>query len=95
MRFAFYTLGCKTNQYETQAMEQLLTELGHEIGQFDQPCDGYIINTCSVTAVADTFPSLIIIVLLQLFKTSFILCVTKIIVFPCFFSCSNFLKHFN
>lgn len=46
MRFAFYTLGCKTNQYETQAMEQLLTELGHEIGQFDQPCDGYIINTC-------------------------------------------------
>ena len=53
MRFAFYTLGCKTNQYETQAMEQLLTELGHEIGQFDRPCDGYIINTCSVTAVAD------------------------------------------
>ena len=53
MRFAFYTLGCKTNQYETQAMEQLLTELGHEIGQFDQPCDGYIINTCSVTAVSD------------------------------------------
>ena len=53
MKFAFYTLGCKTNQYETQAMEQLLTELGHEIGQFDRPCDGYIINTCSVTAVAD------------------------------------------
>ena len=53
MRFAFYTLGCKTNQYETQAMEQLLTELGHEIGQFDQPCDGYIINTCSVTAISD------------------------------------------
>lgn len=53
MRFAFYTLGCKTNQYETQAMEQLLTVGWHEIGQFDQPCDGYIINTCSVTAVAD------------------------------------------
>ena len=53
MKYAFYTLGCKVNQYETQAMEQLLTELGHEIGQFDQPCDGYIINTCSVTAVAD------------------------------------------
>ena len=48
MRAAIYTLGCKVNQYETQAMEQLLTELGHEIGQFDQPCDGYIINTCSV-----------------------------------------------
>ena len=53
MKFAFYTLGCKTNQYETQAMEQLLREQGHEIGSFDEPCDGYIINTCSVTAVAD------------------------------------------
>ena len=53
MKFAFYTLGCKTNQYETQAMEHLLTDRGHEIGSFDQPCDGYIINTCSVTAVAD------------------------------------------
>lgn len=53
MKFAFYTLGCKTNQYETQAMEQLLREQGHTIAGFDQPCDGYIINTCSVTAVAD------------------------------------------
>ena len=53
MRFAFYTLGCKTNQYETQAMERLLTEAGHEIGPFEKGCDGYIINTCSVTAVAD------------------------------------------
>ena len=53
MRFAFYTLGCKTNQYETQAMEQLLLEKGHEIGTFSETCDGYIINTCSVTAVAD------------------------------------------
>ena len=53
MKFAFYTLGCKTNQYETQAMEQLLVQRGHEIGSFDEPCDGYVINTCSVTAVAD------------------------------------------
>ena len=53
MKFAFYTLGCKTNQYETQAMEQLLREQGHEIGSFSECCDGYIINTCSVTAVAD------------------------------------------
>ena len=53
MKFAFYTLGCKTNQYETQAMERLLTDMGHEIGHFDEPCDGYIVNTCSVTAVAD------------------------------------------
>jgi len=53
MKFAFYTLGCKTNQYETQAMERLLTDLGHTIGSFSEPCDGYVINTCSVTAVAD------------------------------------------
>ena len=53
MKFSFYTLGCKVNQYETQAMEQLLTVRGHEIGRFDEVCDGYIINTCSVTAVAD------------------------------------------
>jgi len=53
MKLAFYTLGCKTNQYETQAMEQLLRERGHEIGTFDERCDAYIVNTCSVTAVAD------------------------------------------
>ncbi len=53
MKFAFYTLGCKVNQYETQAMEQLLCRQGHEIGLFEEACDGYIINTCSVTAVAD------------------------------------------
>ena len=53
MKFAFYTLGCKTNQYETQAMERLLRDQGHEIGRFDQVCDCYVINTCSVTAVAD------------------------------------------
>ena len=53
MKIAFYTLGCKTNQYETQAMERILTDLGHSIGSFSEKCDGYIINTCSVTAVAD------------------------------------------
>ncbi len=53
MKFAFYTLGCKVNQYETQAMERLLMDRGHEIGSFDEDCHGYIINTCSVTAVAD------------------------------------------
>ena len=53
MKFGFYTLGCKVNQYETQAMEQFLLDQGHTIGSFNEPCDGYIINTCSVTAVAD------------------------------------------
>ena len=53
MKIAFYTLGCKTNQYETQAMERLLAGLGHTIGSFEEACDAYVINTCSVTAVAD------------------------------------------
>ncbi len=53
MKFSFYTLGCKVNQYETQAMEQFLIDKGHSIGSFTESCDGYIINTCSVTAVAD------------------------------------------
>ena len=53
MKFGFYTLGCKVNQYETQAMEQFLMDRGHSIGSFSECCDGYIINTCSVTAVAD------------------------------------------
>ena len=53
MKFSFYTLGCKTNQYETQAMEQLLAAAGHEVVPFGEPCDGIVVNTCSVTAVAD------------------------------------------
>ena len=53
MKIAFYTLGCKTNQYETQAMERLLVAMGHSIGSFEDACDAYVINTCSVTAVAD------------------------------------------
>ena len=53
MKIGFYTLGCKVNQYETQAMEQFLLSRGHTVGAFADACDGYIINTCSVTAVAD------------------------------------------
>ena len=53
MNIGFYTLGCKVNQYETQAMEQLLTAMGHTVTPFREVCDIYIINTCSVTAVAD------------------------------------------
>ena len=53
MKYAIYTLGCKVNQYETQAMEQLLDKMGHEAGSFDGICDCYIINTCTVTAVSD------------------------------------------
>ena len=53
MKFAFYTLGCKVNQYETQAMERRLQAMGHELGRWEEPCDAYIINTCTVTAVSD------------------------------------------
>ena len=53
MIFGFYTLGCKVNQYETQAIEQLLRQDGHTVAPFSKKCDAYIINTCSVTAVAD------------------------------------------
>ncbi len=53
MRYAIYTLGCKVNQYETQAMETILTGRGHTLTEFDAEADVYIINTCSVTAVSD------------------------------------------
>ena len=53
MKIAIYTLGCKVNQYETQAMEQELAARGHELVDFESPADAYIINTCSVTAVSD------------------------------------------
>lgn len=52
MKFYCYTLGCKVNQYETQAMEQLLTALGAEAGN-ENDFDLCIVNTCTVTAVAD------------------------------------------
>ncbi len=53
MRFAFYTLGCKVNQYETQAMEELLLTRGHTRVGFQEAADAYIINSCTVTAVSD------------------------------------------
>ena len=53
MKYSIYTLGCKVNQYETQAMEQILSDHGHEEGSFEELCDCYIINTCTVTAVSD------------------------------------------
>ena len=53
MKFAIYTLGCKVNQYESQALEKELVARGYEPGRFDEPCDLYIVNTCTVTAVSD------------------------------------------
>lgn len=53
MKFAIYTLGCKVNQYESQALEKELVARGYEEGKFDEVCDLYIVNTCTVTAVSD------------------------------------------
>ena len=50
---AAYTLGCKVNQYDTQAMLELLQKDGYEIVPFHNKADVYIINTCTVTNVAD------------------------------------------
>lgn len=51
--FATCTLGCKVNQYETDAMEQLLMKAGYEKVDFQEKADIYLINTCSVTNMAD------------------------------------------
>ena len=53
MKIAIYTLGCKVNQYETQAMETILRQRGHQLVDFEEQADAYIINTCTVTAVSD------------------------------------------
>ncbi len=53
MKVAIYTLGCKVNQYETQAMEQELRRRGHEVVPFTAAADAYVVNSCSVTAVSD------------------------------------------
>ena len=53
MRVAIYTLGCKVNQYESQAMERELLRRGHSLVPFEGPANAYIVNTCTVTAVSD------------------------------------------
>ena len=53
MKVAFYTLGCKVNHYETAAMAELFTAAGHQAVDFSEKADAYIVNTCTVTAVAD------------------------------------------
>lgn len=50
---AFYTLGCKVNQYETEAMAELFAAAGYEIRPFEEPADVYVINTCTVTGMSD------------------------------------------
>lgn len=52
-KIAFYTLGCKVNQYETEAVSELFENNGYEIVPFSDPADYYVINTCSVTSMSD------------------------------------------
>ncbi len=50
---AFYTLGCKVNQYESEAVSSIFEKNGYEVVSFDQSADIYIINTCTVTNLSD------------------------------------------
>ena len=52
-KVAFLTLGCKVNSYETNAMETLFQKSGYEIVNFSEEADIYIVNTCTVTNMAD------------------------------------------
>lgn len=53
MKVSFHTLGCKVNQYDSQAMLELFEQAGYEAGSFDEKCDVYVINTCTVTGTGD------------------------------------------
>jgi len=50
---SFCTLGCKVNQYETEAMEKLFLNAGYEVKAFNEKCSIYVINTCTVTSMGD------------------------------------------
>lgn len=53
LTIAYHTLGCKVNQYDTQAMEELLSEAGYSSVPFPGPADIYLLNTCTVTGTGD------------------------------------------
>ena len=50
---ALHNLGCKVNAYETEAMQEMLEQAGYEIVPFKEGADVYVINTCTVTNIAD------------------------------------------
>ncbi|MGL5797848.1 MAG: tRNA (N(6)-L-threonylcarbamoyladenosine(37)-C(2))-methylthiotransferase MtaB, partial [Cetobacterium sp.] len=52
-KVAFYTLGCKVNQYESESLKNQLVKIGYEEEQFENKADIYIVNSCTVTSVAD------------------------------------------
>lgn len=53
LKVAFYTLGCKVNQYETEAVMMLFKEKGYDVVEFEEKADVYVINTCTVTNAGD------------------------------------------
>lgn len=53
MKIGFCTLGCKVNQYETEAIKEIFINNGWKIGEFSDICDAYVINTCTVTHLSD------------------------------------------
>ena len=56
MRFkkvAFYTLGCKVNQYETESLKKQFVDNGFETAEFEEYADIYVVNSCTVTSIAD------------------------------------------
>ena len=57
-KVAFYTLGCKVNAYETNAMIQIFRQKGYEIVDFNEVADLYIVNTCTVTSSGIIFFSI-------------------------------------
>ena len=52
-RVAFYTLGCKVNQYETESIKNQLLKKGYTETAFEEKAEIYIVNSCTVTSVAD------------------------------------------
>ncbi len=52
-KVAFYTLGCRVNQYETESIKKQFAERGYEVVPFDSFADVYVVNTCTVTSIAD------------------------------------------
>ncbi|NLU42298.1 MAG: tRNA (N(6)-L-threonylcarbamoyladenosine(37)-C(2))-methylthiotransferase MtaB, partial [Firmicutes bacterium] len=53
MKVAFYTLGCKVNQYDSSAVAALFRERGYVVVPFSEKADVYVVNTCTVTAAGD------------------------------------------
>jgi tRNA A37 methylthiotransferase MiaB len=53
MKAAFYTLGCKVNQYETESMREQFRRAGFDVVAEDEAADVYVVNTCTVTNMAD------------------------------------------